>query len=651
MQDPHPYGISPHAPREYLSMLALFRRSLDTWPARIFLILLVGLLGLWGVSGAIGDIGRNDGKTVAEVGSTKVGVSELQDASRRMLAQLNQQNGGKLVVTPEIRRGVAQQALQQLVVDAAIANEAQSMHIVVPDPALRQALMEAPGFQGLDGKFDRARFEQAWRSYGPTEDRFLALMRNDLAQRQIVEAVRAGGSSPEMLNRMVYQYQGETRTADLVALPFAGAPDPSKPTEDQLARYFADTSDNYTLPEMRRIQAVILSPESVARDITVSAEDARAWFEAHRAEFERAETRSVQVIIAPTEAAGRTLATAWAGGAAWTAMQAQAAAGGATALDLPDTSAAALPSPDLARAVFAAPPNQVTGPLTVDSGFPVFRVTKIVAGTHRDFAAAEAEVRGRVALERGAEIVYERSNKLQDALAGGAKLEELPADLGLLAVQGTLDAQGNTADGTPAPIPGPPELRAKIVARAFAMTQGEEPQLEDAGTGTFYAVAVESITPPAQQTLADVRARVVDDWTRDQRRHAQDVVAAGLLTAVKGGGSLADAATLARVPMRRTPPIGMAGQVPGVPAQLIQPLFSLRPGQGTMVETPDGFYVAALVGVQRPDPGTGAANIDLLRTRLAGSMADDIEQTFAGALRDRERVTVNGTLFDTVARP
>ena len=70
-----------------------------------------------------------------------------------------------------------------------------------------------------------------------------------------------------------------------------------------------------------------------------------------------------------------------------------------------------------------------------------------------------------------------------------------------------------------------------------------------------------------------------------------------------------------------------------------------------MVETPDGFYVAALVGVQRPDPGTGAANIDLLRTRLAGSMADDIEQTFAGALRDRERVTVNGTLFDTVARP
>ena len=50
--------------------------------------------------------------------------------------------------------------------------------------------------------------------------------------------------------------------------------------------------------------------------------------------------------------------------------------------------------------------------------------------------------------------MYDRANKVDDLLASGAPLDELPGDLGLAGVTGTLDAQGNTPDGTPAPIPG-----------------------------------------------------------------------------------------------------------------------------------------------------------------------------------------------------
>ncbi len=70
----------------------------------------------------------------------------------------------------------------------------------------------------------------------------------------------------------------------------------------------------------------------------------------------------MQVIVAPTRRPARKLATAWSAGADWDAMQKQAAAANASAVELDDTAQAAFPSPDLAEAVFAAAPERVTGP-------------------------------------------------------------------------------------------------------------------------------------------------------------------------------------------------------------------------------------------------------------------------------------------------
>ena len=49
------------------------------------------------------------------------------------------------------------------------------------------------------------------------------------------------------------------------------------------------------------------------------------------------------------------------------------------------------------------------------------------------------------------------------------------------------------------------------------------------------------------------------DWTRDAQRHAQEQAAAKLLAAVKGGQSLADAAAVAGVTVRRTPLVARGG--------------------------------------------------------------------------------------------
>lgn len=634
-------------------MLAFFRSFLNTWAARVFFVVLIASFGLWGVADVVRNYfsGADDGTSVATVGGRKIDVAELQDASRRLLAQLIRQNGGTLSPTPEIRRSVAEQALQQLIVQAAFAVEVDRLHIAVPDEALRQATFATRAFAGPSGQFDTATFQSVLRNNNLTQDRYLALMRSDLGQKQLVEAVRAGGTSPDLLNKLVYTFQNEKRVADLVNLPFAAAAEPGAPTQAQLERQYADATNDYAAPEMRRVKAVILSPETIAPDVEVSDDDLHTYYEQHKNEFEKPEQRSVQVIVAQTEAAARTMATTWIAGADWDAMQKIASAAGASAVELDDTAKAAFPAADLATVVFDAIPNAVTGPVSADQGFQLFRVTKVTPADIRSFDQVKAELKPRVALERAMDLVYDRANKVQDALAGGAKLDELPTGLGLAAVTGSLDAKGNTVEGTPAPIPGSPALRAVLITHAFQVAVNDTPTLENGPDHSFYAVSVESITPPAKRPLADVLDRVRDDWLRDARRHEQDVVATGLMTAVEGGASLADAAKAAGLVVQRTPPLGRSQPPSGIPPELIQPLFGTATGKSGMVEAAQGFWVFTPESITKPDPAADPAAVDRVRVQLAGAESDDLEMTYAAALRERAKVTVNRKLLDSVSQP
>ena len=632
-------------------MLATLRRFANTWPARVLFVVLVGSFGLWGVAGMLGgNLGGGDPNAVATVGSQKVDPQELQDVSRRMLTQMMRQTGSTAAPTPEMRRGVAEQALQQLVIQAALAAEVARLDVQVPDDALRQATYETPAFRGPNGQFDRATFDSVLRNNSYTEARYLSLLRTDLAQRQVVEAVRAGGTSSDLVNRLVFTFQGETRTADLVTLPFAAAAEPPAPTDEQLQRQYDDNANDYRAPEYRRVKAVILSPEGLAKDIVVSDPDARAYYDSHKAEFSKPETRSVQVVVAQTEDAAKTLATAWTTGADWGAIQKQAPAASASAIALDDTTQPAFPSPGLAGPGFAAAPNAVTGPVNAEGSWAVFRVTKVAGGSEQPYESLAADLKQRVALEQATDQVYDRANKVQDLLAGGAKLDELPAGLGLLAVTGTLDTEGNTPDGTPAPIPAAPPLRQAVIAKAFALAPNDPPTLEDGPDHSFYAVTVDSVTPPAQRPYDEVKDRVRDDWLRDARRHEQDVAATALLTAVEGGQSLKDAAEAAKLPMTRSPAIGRTQPPPGIPSQLVQPLFATDVGKATMVEAPTGFVVAVTVAVNKPDPTANSAGLERVRVGLNGAMSDDLEMTYAGALRTREKVVVNRPIFDSIVQ-
>jgi peptidyl-prolyl cis-trans isomerase D len=625
-------------------MLGFFRKLAGTWPARIFFLALAAAFVGWGVSSKVNLTG-GDANAVATVGGSSVDTQTFQQAFRQDMQRVAQRYPDPTQIPEALRQQVAAQTLERLVTQQALDNEAKTMGLAAPDAAVQTEIRSMQAFQGIDGNFDHTTYLQVLAHNNLTPQRFQDEIRMDVTKNQILKTVVAGAAPSDLLTNLVYGYLYQTRSADIVRFKFADHAPPAAPSDAVLQRYADNNVAKYTSPEYRRIKAVILSPATIGRTLTLSDADLKAWFEAHKAEFQSPEKRSIQVITAGTKDVAQALASAWQAGAGWDAMEASAKAKGASTTALTDTTAPAIPSPELAQAAFAAPLNAVTGPVQEPLGFQVVKVTSITPAKHPGLAEMIDTVRSKLGEERAGDLIDERAQKLQDLFAGGSRIDEVPADIGAAGAEGVLDAQGNKQDGSKAPIPAPDDVRKQLIADAFKAAKSDTTQLVEGPNHIWYAVAVQDIVKPAVEPFAGIRAKVLADWQAEQVRHATDAEAAKLLALVNSGQPIATAAWGTGHQVVRTPPLSRNKPTRGVPPELTQIIFSLKKGSATMLESSEGFMVAALADINKPDPKSDPGALADVRKGLTQALADDILVSYGTAVRDAEHPGINAKVF------
>jgi len=629
-------------------MLSFIRHHLGNWYARALFVVLVLSFAAWGVGDMLRNLGTDT--AVAHVAGQRIEPAAVQTAYQNELNRLSQAMPNGQQPSAAMRRVVAIQAVQQLITQAAVQAEAQRLGLIVPNAALRQAVFAMPAFQGSNGAFDKARFQQVLQSNGLTGAEFLRLMRQDLAQSQLLDAVGAGADAPRVMTSALFAYQNETRTATAVTLPFAAAPKPKPPDAALLKRWWANNPETFSTPEYRRIRVVALSPDVLAKSIKVPEAALRTAYEERQAEYHKPERRSAQILLVPDEAKAAALAAQWRAGANWTEIQQAAKTAGATAVSLADALPAEFPDPVLAKAVFAAPPETVVGPISTPLGWHVLEVTTITPGTNTSFAEAKSALEADAARRQAVSLVYQRVTKFEDAVAAQPTLQNMPGDLGLVGLTGTLDKAGLTPEGTPAPLPGPEALRKAIIAAAFSNQKNNLANVVQGPDDSYYALTVEDITPPHVQPFDLIKAKVLTDWTEHEQRREQNQMATRLMVAVNHGTPLAEAAQANRLNSVMLPPTERNTPAAGVPQELLDPLFALKLHHATMVETPDGFVTAELMAIHVPSKASNPIGFDELRSALARSIGSDLEQIFITSVREQAHPRINMPALEQISQ-
>jgi len=635
-------------------MISTLRRSLDTWVVRgLFLVMVVAFV-VWGVGDVVTKIGSSP-TWVAKVGGDTIELPEFQTEFQRTLNQAmrnlppGQDAGG------ELRQSIGDSVLQRLINEAAMRQEMRRLRINVPDQAVREATLAIPSFRDASGQFSPQIFQSVLANNGLTETRFAELMREDIGQRQILETLAAGARAPRAEAAPIYTAHFEKRSADTVEFPFAAEAAAPAPTEAELRRWHDNHPFDYTSPAMRRIRLIVLAPSELEKGLTVTDAELQAEYAQQKSQFVTPPKRSAQVLTVPDAAKAAALVTKWRGGADWQAMQDAAKQAGGSAVALDEATDGEFPDAALAKTVFSAGADSVSEPVHGSLGWFVVKVVKIIPGATQPLEAVKDTLRKQILDRRAADLMYDRANKIDDLLGNGTPFDKLPGNLGLVALSGTLDAKGNSKDGTPAPIPGPAELRAAIIAATFKADQGApteltEVQTPSVGGSAYFALQLEGTIPSAAQPYDAVKQQVQADWNAEQLRHAAETAAAKMLTALKAGQSIADAAAVAGVPVRRTALATPDTAQEKMAAPLADVLFRLKKGEPTMVQTDNSFIVAVPAEIQEPNPSTDPGAYAMLRDRLNSSIGNDIATLFTDAVRNRANATINHANLDSVVQ-
>ncbi|MBF0562296.1 MAG: peptidyl-prolyl cis-trans isomerase [Alphaproteobacteria bacterium] len=624
-------------------MLDKFRKASTHFLVKLLFGLLAASFMIWGV----GDFVRSgsQGAAAIKVGDVSYSTRAVNEEFNHDVARLRTAMGNNELTAETARKmGFMGQTIQRMVQRAILDVGARRLGIVVPDTVVRMSVMERREFKNAQGQFDRERFDQLIASNGYSEDTFFDIIRTDLLHAQLLEPVAMGAAAPKMLVESLYRHNQEKRIADVATIDSATLPAPPPPNEAAVEAFHKEHSDKFTAPEYRAVTALILKPADVAHDIEVTDTMAKNYYDQHGDEFQTPERRFVEQLLFDTkEQADRAAALvkeghdlADAGRKAANKPKAVSTLGWVTRADL-------VPA-ELGAIVFELGVGKISEPVNGPLGWHIFHVTKSEAERSRTLAEVREKINGALRDELAVNRLYELSNKLEDALAGGAKVEEAAQQFNLKPLRlPAVDINGHGPDGKP--VAGLPE-GAVFLKTVFATEQGKDSPTAELNNG-YFTVHVDAVTPPSLKPLTRIRAEVMAQWTTEQRMTAARQLAEKLMDRIKAGESLAKLAKDNKLPLKTSPPFLRTGDASGtVPESLIAETFTRRPGEAVKGLTNNGYAVAVLKSILAADVAADKNTINALTQQIRAEMAQDLSTQFIGALAKDVEVNVNRKLLE-----
>lgn len=266
---------------------------------QVFLVAISLPFALWGVDSYVKmaketDVAVIDGHKITQQEFKKV-WGEQTDRMRRMLG--NQFNP-EAFNTPAARQSV----LNDLIVQRLLLLEAVNNRMGVSDDTLRETIATIPAVQE-NGQFSLARYEAALKAQGLTQAGFEQQMRQNLTLQQLVNGVSGTSFVVPSLVNQAYNLQAEERVVqDLRLVPEAFLA--SVKLADGAAKDFYDKNPKlFEVPEQGKAEFVVLNLDAIQGQVSVPAEEVKAWYETHKDRFQQGEERRASHILLTVDAA------------------------------------------------------------------------------------------------------------------------------------------------------------------------------------------------------------------------------------------------------------------------------------------------------------------------------------------------------------
>ncbi len=620
------------------------RKASSNWLGKTVMSVMFGILiisfGVWGIADIFKGFGQS---SLAKIGSTEITTEQFRNLFTDRLQQIGRRFGRPLTTEQARQFGLDRQVLQDVIADAAIDETTRRMGLGQSDADIVRAIQNDPNFKGLDGKFEHERFVQIIRQAGYTEQRYIAEQRKTALRRQLTGTIVAGIEPPKTQVEALVRFQNEQRSANYVRLTAAQAGTIDAPSPEALATYFEDRKQLFRAPEYRKIAMLALTPDDIAKWITVSDEDAKKIFEQRRERYATPEKRQVLQIPFPNADEAKAASDRIKAGTSFEDIAKERNLTTAD-IDLGTVAKSSIGDSALANAAFALAPNAVSEPVKGTLITALLKVTKIEPGTNPTFESVAPTIKREIALERARTQMQDLHNKIEDERGGGANIAEAAQKLGLNATTiEAVDRSGRGLDGKP--VTGLPQ-GIDVVSPAFASNIGVENEPIQYNGGELW-FDVLGVTPSRDRALDEVKDQVETRWKDEQISTRLRAKAAEMVGKIEKGATLETEAAAAGVKVETAKLFKRDGEAKDVPERLVAAAFR-TPKDGVGQTEGNGaseWVVFKVTDIVVPPVDLASEDVKKLTENLRRAEMEEQLGAYIAKLETDIGVTINQNAF------
>lgn len=635
-----------------MTMLDRMRRHKGwlKWSLALVVIAFVFLYvpGFMDQSGGIG----LPGDVIARVGDKEISLTDFQQIYTRQLQAYRLESGGE--ISEEVLRslGIDRQILQQMIDGHAALAEAERLGLEVSDAEVRERILTLPAFQ-IDGQFiGEASYRQLLMQQRPplSPGQFEEEIRSEILVDRLQAAVTGWMRVSDAEVADEHRRRNERVRVDVVAFRAADFRDEVEATDDDVSLLFAEESENYEVPEKRRLRFLLVDQTAIFDGLTLTDDELRQYYDSNLSQYQTpGQVRASHILLRvdsddddAVAARAAELAAEARGGADFAELarehsqdETNAESGG----DLGPFGRGRM-VPEFENAAFALAAGEVSDPVRSPFGYHVILVTEKQEEVTQPFA----EVRGAIenVLKR------ERSSARATALARAITAEATtPEELERAASARGYELQesGFAARGEPILGLG---LAQEVSGQAFAIDPGAVAGPIPTPSGPAFVTVID-IQDPYIPELDDVREQVREDVVRKKSLTRAQEQATEAVETLKAAEDFVAAAEEAEWVVGSSELVtrGVAFPEVGTSAPVEAVAFAMTPGTvSDVVQT--GNAVAIVHLVEREDASTAdlAENRDTLRNELMFERQSRFFTAYLDNVKARLDITIDLTVLE-----
>lgn len=619
--------------------------------AQVILALLILPFAVWGLesyfSGGAGD-------SVATVAGVRIAERDFQQQLADQREALREQMGERfdpaVAESSKFRLAVLEDMInRQLLIGTAVGNG-----MTVPDDRLADIIRKIPAFQ-KDGAFDVKAYETLLRQQGFTPATFQEQIRSQIVGEQNNGLFPRVQWMPQVVVDRAADLGEQERDVQQALISPDQYLKQVEVSADEVKAYFDKNTKDFEVPARLKIEYVLLDAEKAGEKIAIADADIEAYYKANAGKFGTAEQRRASHILigvdksadAPTKAAVRAKAEK---------LLAEVKAGkdfGALAKANSSDPGSAQQNGDLGLfgrgtmvkpfedAAFALKVGEVSGIVETEFGYHIIKLTGIEGGSSGSLAEARPRIEAELRKQRSGKLFAELAETFADAVYEQSDSLQGAAEKLGAAVQ---TADGVTRQGNPRdPLLG----NAKFLAALFddALPNKRNTEVVELASGKqLVAGRVVTSTPANVLPFETVRSDIEE---RLKRRKAAD------LAITEGKRIMAGLSAGKDVPVKWGANLTVSRKKPtGLPLPAMQLVFRAKTAplpSYAAVEIPGQGYAMFRINRVAPPAVSDPAERKRYSDDANRMMAEEEQKIYLAALRASAKVDIRSAVVEKKA--